>query len=265
MSATVTAIGRIGHAGVDVSVEETDTLHALYAETKDPEVGAELVRRHERLAGNLARRFAHRGESLEDLRQVALLALLSALRSYDPGRGTRFSTYAVPTMVGELKRHFRDRAWMVKPPRRVQEVYLRVHGAIEELETDLGRTPTVAEVAQYADLPVQDVVDGLEAAGGRRAVSLEARVREQTDLSLDSCLGETDRRLASTEDALFVDELLASLPETERDVLVLSFFGELPQREIAERLGLAQMTVSRAKQRALSRLRALSGKDDAAA
>jgi RNA polymerase sigma-B factor len=266
MRSTGTESGRIERVGrVDLSFEDVDTLHALYAENRSAEVGAELLRRYERLAGKFASRFAHRGEAPEDLRQVALLAVVSALKTFDPGRGVRFSTYAVPTILGELKRHFRDRAWLVKPPRRLQEVYLRVHGALEALEADLGRAPTVAEVADYVDLPVEDVVEGLEAAGGRRGVSLDAPLRGHDDLSLDTSLGEDDRELASMEEALFVADLVASLPDAERDVLVLSFFGELPQREIAERLGMAQMTVSRTKERALQRLRALSEKDRAAA
>jgi RNA polymerase sigma-B factor len=252
-------------AALDLSAEEDGTLHALYAEHHSPEVGAELLRRHERLAFKLAQRFAHRGEALEDLTQVALLAMASALDTFDPGRGWRFSTYAVPTILGELKRHFRDRTWLVRPPRRLQEVYLRVHGAVEELERDLGRAPTVAEVADHVDLPVEDVVEGLEVAGGRRGVSLDTPVRGQEDITLGEALGHDDRDLASTEQALFVGQLLGSLRGAEREVLVLSFFEDLSQREIAARLGTTQMTVSRTMDRALNRLRRRSALEPAAA
>jgi RNA polymerase sigma-B factor len=245
--------------------EDLDVLHALYAEHRSPEVGAELLRRHERLAYKLANRFAHRGEAPEDLSQVALLAMASALNTFDPGMGYKFSTYAVPTILGELKRHFRDRAWLVKPPRRLQEAYLEVHSAVDELEGELGRPPTVAEVADYVDLPVEDVITGLEVAGGRRGLSLDAPLPGHDETSLGDSLGEDDRELASTERALLVAQLLGSLEGPEREVLVLSFFEELPQREIALRLGTTQMTVSRTMERALRRLRARTSPKPAAA
>ncbi|MCU1447910.1 MAG: sig1 [Acidimicrobiales bacterium] len=254
-----------GTRRLDLSTEEDGALHALYAEHHSPDVGAELLRRNERLAFSLAQRFAHRGETLEDLTQVALLAMALALKTFDPGRGCRFSTYAVPTILGELKRHFRDRAWLVKPPRRLQEVYLRVYGAVDDLEGRLGRAPTVAEVADHVDLPVEDVVAGMEVAGGRRGVSLDAPVRGGEDMSFGDVLGGDDRDLASTEEALFVGQLLGSLRSAEREVLVLSFFGELSQREIAERMGTTQMTVSRTRERALKRLRARGATEPAAA
>jgi RNA polymerase sigma-B factor len=250
---------------LQVSAEEGGTLHAQYAEHHSPEVGAELLRRNERLAFSLAQRFAHRGEPLEDLTQVALLAMASALKTFDPGRGCRFSTYAVPTILGELKRHFRDRAWLVKPPRRLQEVYLRVHSAVDDLEGHLGRAPTVAEVAEHAGLTVEDVVEGLNVAGGRRGVSLDAPVRSHDDIPLGDALADDDRGMASTEETLLVRQLLGSLRGTEREVLVLSFFGQLSQREIADRLGTTQMTVSRTRERALRRLRARGATESEAA
>src|SRR5205807_8099259 len=110
------------------------------------------------------------------------LAMVSALNSFDPARGYQFSTYAVPSILGELKRHVRDRTWLVKPPRRVQETYLRVHSAIDELEADLGRPPSLLEVADHSDLPLEEIAEGLEVAGGRRGVSLDAPIQGQEDI-----------------------------------------------------------------------------------
>jgi RNA polymerase sigma-B factor len=266
MSAPTVEIGEVeGVRRRDLSAEDVATLHALYAEHHGPEVGAELLRRYERLAFNLANRFADRGEAPEDLTQVALMAMFSALNSFDPSRGYQFSTYAVPTILGELKRHFRDRAWLVKPSRRLQETYLAVHRAVDELEGDLGRPPTVAEVADYVDLPVEEVEEGLTVAGGRRGISFDAPVKGTDGVSLQEAIGGDDRDLAYAEESVLVTQLLGSLRGVEREVLVLSFFGELPQREIAHRLGTTQMTVSRTMERALNKLRAHRSREAAAA
>jgi len=233
-------------------------LHARYFVDRSPEVAAELIRRHEGLAGSLACRFAGRGEPVDDLRQVALMGLLLALERFDPGRGLQFSTFAVPTIVGELKRHFRDRAWLVKPPRPLQERYLHVQAVVDDLEQDLGRPPTMAEVGAVLGLQAEDVAEALEVGGVRRAVvSLDAEVGDDASMTFVDAVGDDDPGHASTEDELFVDALLRSLPDAEREVLALSYFGNLPQREVAIRLGKSQMQVSRTKERALERLRSL--------
>ena len=148
---------------------DVDVLHERYAADDDPEVEAELLRRHSGLAYAIVNRFAGRGEPIDDLEQIALVGLWLALRRFDPGRGLRFSTFATATVLGELKRHLRDKAWLVRPPRTVQEAYLATRWARDELEHELAREPTVAELASATNLSAAQVLDGLAAVGGRVA------------------------------------------------------------------------------------------------
>ena len=233
---------------------DTAALLRAYVAGRSPVLEAELMRRHNPLAERLAGRFAHRGEPLEDLRQVARLALLGALRAYDPARGTALSTYAVPTIVGALKRHFRDRGWLVRPPRRLQEAYLAVQRATEDLEAGLGRLPTPAELACAVGLPEADVAASLMAVGARRAAWLEASAADER--RRDEPVAE-DAALAGAEDAWAVQALVRALPDVERRVVTLSFFNGLSQTQIAARMGTSQSTVCRLRQRALDRMRAM--------
>jgi RNA polymerase sigma-B factor len=234
---------------------ETAALLRAYTVAPSAALEAELMRRHSPLAEQLARRFAHRGEPLEDLRQVAGLALLRALRAYDPDRGTALTTYAVPTIVGALKRHFRDRGWLVRPPRRLQETYLAVHQGMCDLEAGLGRAPTLEELASHVAVPVADVTASLMAAGARRPAG-PGTGGDGADGHDDPALGD-DVAMARAEDAWFVQELVRALPDTERRVVTLSFFTGLSQAQIAARLGTSQSTVCRLRQRALGRMRTL--------
>jgi len=244
---------------------DLDAAHRRYAESHDRELEAELVQHHRALAGLLANRFAHRGEPLEDLRQVALMALLRALRNYDPGRGAQFSSYAVPSILGALKRHFRDRGWLVRPPRRVQETYLSVHQAVEELQVDLGRSPTVLEIADWVGLHADEVIESLEASGGRRAVPFGATAVPGDVPTLDAVVSDGGTQATGAEDAVLVSQLIGRLPANEREVIVLSFFSGLTQGQVAARLGTSQSTVSRVRRLALQRLRAAHDEDVSAA
>jgi RNA polymerase sigma-B factor len=240
----------------DLRVLDVDKLHRLYAESPTPELETELLQRYQGLAGQLAGRFARRGESAADLRQVALLALVRALRRFDLSRGTQFTTYAVPGILGELRRHFRDHGWLVRPPRPIQEAYLRVSGARDDLERDLGRTPSVGEVADYAALPVAAVLESFSAAGCRSSVSFETPLPSHDALTLEAALGEDDVDMVAAENSMFLGQLIKRLPEDQRQVVLLSFFSDLSQAAIAARLGTSQMNVSRLRGRALDLLRA---------
>jgi RNA polymerase sigma-B factor len=241
------------------------TMHRVYAESHDPELEAELMRQHEPLALQLAASFSGRGESLEDLGQVARVALLVALRRYDPARGAQFSSYAVPTIVGALKRHFRDRGWLVRPPRRVQEAYLAVNKTVEDLAAELGRSPTVAEIAARAGLSAADVAESLEARGHRHAVPVDAANRHYGDGAFESAVSDHGTDVARADDRLLVAELVRLLPRAERAVVTLTFLSGLTQVEIAAQLGTSQATVSRLRRRALDQLRLLHGGDATAA
>ncbi|MGW7262190.1 RNA polymerase sigma factor SigF [Streptomyces sp. NPDC054842] len=213
-------------------------------------VRAELVRMWLPMAHRIASRFRDRGEDIEDLRQVAALGLVKAVDRYDPEQGP-FESYAVPTITGEVKRHFRDRLWAVRVPRRVQELRNQVRLARRELTQRPGsREPTRAELAAHAGLSEHEVVMGLEALQSYRALSLDAAIRADGDgegdgYSLADTLGFVDPALEIVVDRQTVNRALRKLPERERAILYLRFFEGMTQKRIAERFGISQMHVSR--------------------
>ena len=233
-----------------------------YAETHDPQLRTELVTAHIGLAEYLARRFTNRGEPLDDLVQVASLGLLKAVDRFDPERGLEFSTYATPTIVGELKRHFRDKGWAVRVPRRVQELHLRLGTVVSTLSQELGRSPTIGEIAQAASVSEEDVLEAIEAGHAYRFTSLDAPSGADEEGTLASQLGGTDQALVDSEHRVALSPLIARFPPRERTILHLRFFEGLTQSEIASRLGISQMHVSRLLARSLAQLRA-SADDEA--
>jgi RNA polymerase sigma-B factor len=209
------------------------------------------------MADRLAGRFRNRGESLEDLRQVAALGLVKAVDRYDPELGNAFESYAVPTVTGEIKRHFRDHMWTLHVPRRVQDLRNRVRFAVQELSgTISGRRPTVAEIAEHAGMSEEDVRAGLEALESFTALSLDAQVSGSDDgYSLSDALGSADPALDIVIDREAVKPRLQALPERERTILYMRFFGDMTQSRIADELGISQMHVSRLISRCCHRLR----------
>ncbi|MDC2957734.1 MULTISPECIES: RNA polymerase sigma factor SigF [Streptomyces] len=209
------------------------------------------------MAERLAGRFRNRGESYEDLRQVAALGLVKAVDRYDPERGNAFESYAVPTITGEIKRHFRDHMWTLHVPRRVQDLRNRVRFATQDLtQTVSGRRPTVAEIAEHANMSEEDVLAGLEALESFTALSLDAELPGSEDgYSLSDSLGSSDPALDTVVDREAVAPRLAALPERERAILYMRFFGDMTQSRIAEHLGISQMHVSRLISRCCSRVR----------
>ncbi len=232
-----------------------------YRRTGDESVRDELVTAHLRLAHHLARRFANRGVPLDDLIQVASLGLLKAISRFEPERGLEFSTFATPTIVGELKRHFRDKGWSVRVPRRVQELHVRLNSLIGELTHQKGRSPTIAELAAAARTSPEEVLEAMEAAQAYRSASLDANGGEgngwgPTEIAVD------DAGLFGTEDKLLVERLLATLPPREQLMVRMRFYEEMTQTEIADRLDISQMHVSRLLSRCLAQLRELLEADD---
>jgi RNA polymerase sigma-B factor len=213
-----------------------------YRESGDARLRDELVAAHLGLAEYLARRFANRGESLDDLVQVASLGLLKAVDRFEPERGLEFSTYATPTIVGELKRHFRDKGWAVRVPRRVQELHLRTGETIRALAQELGRSPTIPEIARRLQTSEEEVLEAIEAGQAYRP-------------TFSAQLGEEDTEIGGVERRMTLSPLLAKLPERERRILHLRFFEGLTQSEIAARVGISQMHVSRLLSRSLQQLR----------
>jgi RNA polymerase sigma-B factor len=228
-----------------------------FAKSKSPELRSELIEAHVGLAEYLARRFGNRGEALDDLVQVASIGLLKAVDRFDPDRAVEFSTYATHTIVGELKRHFRDKGWAVRAPRRMQELYLRIGKIIATASQELGRSPTVAEIAKDADVTEEEVLEALEAGQAYRFASLDAPAGQEDDDgdSVGAQLGAVDSGMVDAERRATMEPLLAILPEREQTILRLRFYEDLTQSEIATRLGISQMHVSRLLSRSLAKLR----------
>ncbi|CAN5616142.1 N/A [soil metagenome] len=229
-----------------------------YGRTGDPAVRDELVAAHLRLAVHLARRFNNRGVPLDDLIQVASLGLLKAVERFEPERGLEFSTFATPTIVGELKRHFRDKGWSVRVPRRVQELHVRLNVLVGELTHQLGRSPTIAELAAAARTSEEEVLEAMEAAQAYRSASLDAPGSDGEGPGPGaSQLGQDDEGLFQVENKILVERLLATLPAREQLMVRLRFYEEMTQSEIAERLDISQMHVSRLLSRCLLQFREL--------
>lgn len=213
----------------------------------------ELVARYQPLADGLARRYHGYGEPLDDLVQVASIGLLNAIDRFDPARGVGFAAFATPTIVGELKRHFRDRGWAVRMPRRLQENTLKFRRALSDLTQSLGRSPTVAELSTDTGLDPDEVLEAGDALLAYSTTSLDTPVG--SDVTLADTLSMPQTELEGAEGWADVGPHLAKLPERERRIIVLRFFRGLTQTEIAEAVGVSQMHVSRLLARALRKLR----------
>jgi RNA polymerase sigma-B factor len=214
----------------------------------------DLVRFALPFAGRLARRYRGRGEPLEDLEQVARLGLVNAVDRYDPERGS-FTAYAAITIVGEIKRHFRDRTWGVHVPRRLRDLILEVGQATAALTSELSRAPSVAELAARLETPEEEILAALESAAGYSPASLNAPVGGESAAEFGDLVGESDSDLESVDDRVTVSGLLGRLPWRERRILAMRFYGNQTQAEIAARFGISQMHVSRLLSRALNWLR----------
>lgn len=236
----------------------------LFRAYQSAETEEERLQHRERLVDQyiglvefLARRFRNRGEPLEDLVQVGTIGLLKAIDRFDLDREVEFSTYATPTVVGELKRHFRDKGWAVRVPRRLQELHLELTKTVNALGQELGRSPTVEEIAKAASISEEEVLEGLEIAQAYNFTSLDAPIDsdEGGSTTFADQLGGEDEQLENLEYRASLAPEMEKLPERERKILYLRFFKGLTQSEIAARLGISQMHVSRLLNRTLMRLR----------
>jgi RNA polymerase sigma-B factor len=218
------------------------------------ELRNELVEEHAGFAEYLARRFSNRGEPLDDLRQVALIGLVKAVERFDPDRGVNFTSFAAPTITGEIKRHFRDKTWSIRVPRRLQELTLEIERCRGELGHELGRSPTVPEIAAQAGASEEQVIEGIEAAGVYRSGSLDAVAPGDDDRSLGDRIPADADDVADADDRALVRDLLEQLPVRERRIVYLRYFEGLTQGEIADRIGVSQMHVSRLLSRSIEQL-----------
>jgi len=239
------------------NTREDRKLLIRYHTDGDMQAREELVERFLPLARQLARRYQRADEPLDDLIQVASLGLVKAIDRFDPARGVSFSSYAVPTIAGELRRYFRDHTWSLRVPRDVQELAVKMGKVEAGLQLDLGRAPTAAELSDRLDCTVEQLLEARDAAGANRMSSLDQPVSsdDEEGASLADLLGEADAGLEHVERALTVDAALERLDERERTILRLRFHEELTQAAIGERVGLSQMHVSRLIRQALTTLR----------
>jgi RNA polymerase sigma-B factor len=228
-----------------------------YAQTRDPRLREQLVHRYLPLARYAASQYRRGSEPFDDLLQVASVGLLKAIDRYDPVRGAAFSSYALPTMSGELRRHFRDRSWAVRPPRDLQEQAIAVERAAEALGRDLGRSPTIDELAERMGTDAETVLEAREALSARMSTSLSAPVRgsEDDDLDLGSRMGDDDGGFALAEHRATLGALTRTLTPREREIVRLRFEQDLTQAEIGKEVGLSQMHVSRVLRQAIEKLR----------
>jgi RNA polymerase sigma-B factor len=240
--------------------KEVRALFQQFQQSRGADIREELALAHESLAAYLASRYSGRGEPLEDILQVARIGLLKAIDRYDLDRGIEFTTYATPTIVGEIKRHFRDKLWAIHVPRRLRELNYTLMRAIEELSQRLGRSPTIPEISQFSGVDFEEVISALEVGRAYSLVSLDAETgegEEEHAVSLHESMGGEDEALERLEDRATLDWALGRLPERAQQIVRMRFFDDLSQAEIARRLGISQMHVSRILREALARLRAL--------
>ena len=206
----------------------------------------------------LAKKFSNRGEPLEDIVQVGYIGLLAAIERFEPQRGLEFSTFATPTIVGEIKRYFRDKSWAVKVPRRLQETMQRADVASQRLQAKLGRQPSVNEIAKELELPPEDVLEAMEASPAQRTIPFESTgpaPKDDDGLQLTERLGREDENLDKVELQDLLDQAMRHLTPRERRIMYLRFVDELPQAEVAKRLGISQMHVSRLQRAAVEQLK----------
>jgi RNA polymerase sigma-B factor len=216
----------------------------------------DLVHLHLPLVEHLTRRFLNRGEPYDDLLQVGTIGLIKAIDRFDSDRGVEFSTYATPTIVGEIKRHFRDKSWAIRVPRRLQELRAAISSATAELTQELGRSPTVAEIARKVEVTEEEVIEGLESANAYTTLSLDASdSAEDSALTMLDTMGEDDEALEHVENRESIKPLLEQLEPREKHILTLRFFRGMTQSQIAAEIGVSQMHVSRLLNKTLTSLR----------
>ncbi len=245
--------------------EELRRLHERYRTAKGADrnqIRAELVAAYEGLVHYLARRFQNRGEPLEDLVQVGYLGLIKAIDRFDPALGNEFTTFATPTILGEIRRYFRDKGLSIRLPRRLQELYQQVVRTNEELKNELGRQPSVAEVAERLQVEPDDVLEAMEMSSALIPVSIDATLgSEEGSRELGESVGSEDPNLDRVEMREVLARAMQHLNERERRIMMMRFFDEMSQSEVAKRLGISQMHVSRLQRAALEQLRESLGPD----
>jgi RNA polymerase sigma-B factor len=254
-----------GEVSSDRRAREDLRLFRAWVDRGDRNARAQLIERFLPLARSLARRYERGSEPLEDLVQVASVALVKAIDRYDPARGYAFSSFAVPTIAGELKRHFRDQTWMVRPPRGIQEVTLRVEGALARLTQQLDRSPTTSELAAAVGVGDEEILEAMQARSARGALSLHAPQGEPGEaMTLQDTLGAEDPDIERAEQRAQLDRLMDAVSPRAREMLRMRFEEDMTQAEIGAAIGISQMQVSRILRQTIAKLREIADEDPAA-
>ena len=245
---------------------EERVLFKRYRETRDEALRDELVERFAWVASHCSRRFTDRGEPVDDLLQVARIGVFKAVDRFDPEVADSFISYAIPTVLGELRRHFRDTTWAIKVPRRIKDRHVEIGATIDFLNRETGRAPTPVQVAEHLGIGVEEVLEVLDAGAAYRMSSLSTGGErgDNADEFSGLVIGELDSDLGRTDDRLLLSNVIARLPERERKIIELRFVHELSQSEIAQHVGVSQVHVSRLLRRSLELLRVRLGEDAAA-
>lgn len=232
----------------------TRELFRRYKEEGDEEARNQLVMNHLNLVRYLASKFVNRGEQLEDLTQVGTIGLIKAIDRFDPNRGLEFTTYATPTIMGEIKRHFRDKGWSVRVPRRLQELSTRISAITDELITELHRTPSVAEIAERAGTSVEEILEAMESSSAYSSVPLEGGSDDEDAPSVIDQYASEDEDFSATDNRMLLDSVISDFTMREKEVIRMRFDEGLTQSEIAEQLGISQVQVSRLLRKTLKRI-----------
>lgn len=232
----------------------TRELFRRYKEEGDEDARNQLVVNHLNLVRYLASKFMNRGEQLEDLVQVGTIGLIKAIDRFDPNRGLEFTTYATPTIMGEIKRHFRDKGWSVRVPRRLQELSTKVSQAADELTTELHRSPSVAEIAEHVGASVEEVLEAMESSSAYSSVPLEGGGDDDEAPSVIDQYASEDSELNATDDRMLLEGIIRDFSSREKDIIRMRFEDGLTQSEIAEQMGISQVQVSRLLRRTLARI-----------
>ena len=236
--------------------ERTRELFRRYKEEGDEEARAQLIVSHINLVRYIAAKFKNRGEPLDDLIQVGTIGLIKAIDRFDPSRGLEFTTYATPTIMGEIKRHFRDKGWTIRVPRRLQELSAKVNSATDELTARLQRSPSIEEVAEYLGTTADEVLEAMESSSAYSSVPLEAQGGNEDDdaPSVIDRYASVDGDLEASDDRIVLEEVIGEFPEADQQAIRMRFIDGMTQVEIAKRLGISQVQVSRMLRRALRRI-----------
>lgn len=236
--------------------ERTRELFRRYKEEGDEEAREQLIVSHVNLVRYIAAKFKNRGEPLDDLIQVGTIGLIKAIDRFDPSRGLEFTTYATPTIMGEIKRHFRDKGWTIRVPRRLQELSAKVNSATDELTARLQRSPSIEEVAEYLGTTADEVLEAMESSSAYSSVPLEAQGGNEDDdaPSVIDRYASVDGDLEASDDRIVLEEVIGEFPEADQQAIRMRFIDGMTQVEIAKRLGISQVQVSRMLRRALRRI-----------